>query len=131
MSSIIDLKWLPKLPRDPSVVTDPVVWIDVARLDEAWRGDGSYYVAFGGQGGSEERVARAGERFMAGLETWMPEVCLEADGTVTFADGRHRFAWCRDHGVAAMQVAVCRECEDEVRRRFGTDTRVSQAGIPS
>lgn len=131
MSSTVDLTWVLKRPHDPSIAPDPEVWIDVARLDEAWRGDGSYYVAFGGQGGSKERFARAGERFMAGLETYMPEVCLEADGTVTFTDGRHRFAWCRDHGVAVMPVAVCREGEAEMRRRFGTDSRVSQAEISS
>jgi hypothetical protein len=131
MSSTINLRWALKRPQDETVVPDAVVSIDVARLDEAWRGDGSYYVAFGGHGGSEERYARTGERFMDGVEAWMPEACLEADGTVTFADGRHRFAWCRDHGVGAMPVAVCRECEAEVRRRFGTDGRVSQAEIPS
>ncbi|MBM6595415.1 hypothetical protein [Microvirga pudoricolor] len=131
MSSTIDLKWVLKRPQDETVAPDPEVWIDVARLDEAWRGGGSYYVAFAGQGGSEERVARAGERLTDGLETYMPEICLEADGTVTFADGRHRFAWCRDHGVSVMPVAVCRECEDEVRRRFGTDSRASQVEIPS
>jgi hypothetical protein len=131
MSSTVDLKWIPKLPHDPSVEPDPEVWIDVARLDESWRGDGSYYIAFGGQGGSEERYARTGERFMDALEAWMPEICLETGGVVTFSDGRHRFAWCRDHGVAVMPVAVCRECKSEVRRRFGTECRVSQAEIPS
>ena len=129
MSSLVDLHWVPKLPPDQSVCPDPVVWVDVARLDEAWRGDDGYYIGFGGHGSSKSRYAGAGERLARGLKTWMPEICLGTSGMITFSDGRHRFAWCRDHGVEALPVGVCRECENEVRQGFGTERRVSQAKI--
>ncbi|WP_143066275.1 hypothetical protein [Burkholderia cepacia] len=31
---------------------------------------------------------------------------LIVDGTVVFTDGRHRFAWLRDHGLRALSVEV-------------------------
>lgn len=56
----------------------------------------------------------------------MLKVCFDADRMITFADGHHRFRWCSDHGVA-----VYHECQAEVRRRFGKDSRVSRAEIHS
>jgi hypothetical protein len=35
----------------------------------------------------------------------MPHIGLYY-GYISFADGRHRFAWCRDHCVTAMPVSV-------------------------
>jgi|GEM_PF-3490123 len=46
-------------------------------------------------------------------------------GVVSFSDGRHRFAWLRDHGVQAMPVQVSSEQRQEFENLFGVSDRVS------
>lgn len=41
-------------------------------------------------------------------------------------DGRHRFAWLRDHGLQALPVEVSTECETVYRTRFETCLRVGR-----
>jgi hypothetical protein len=116
------------------IPANPWAWIDVARLDAAWRGS-QQYVGFGGQavpGGSAmpDRYERFGLWLEPGVDVHMPFVSLEGEG-VSFNDGRHRFAWCRDHGVAALPVEVCEAEMAAFAERFGTESRISQAAIPS
>jgi hypothetical protein len=56
----------------------------------------------------------------------MPHVGLTDEGYIVFSDGRHRFAWLRDHGLLTLPVTVSPDIEVEVRRRFGTKSRISR-----
>jgi hypothetical protein len=117
-SSIID--WIRLYPN-------VAVWITVAKLDASWKHDTARNVgihATGPGNASPERYKRFGEWFAEGRPVWMPDVGL-TDGYIGFGDGRHRFAWLRDHGVQALPVTVTADIAAEVRRRFGTASRTS------
>lgn len=127
-----DLRWMrePRPGREAAETYDEIVWIDVAKLDQSWRHDGIYYVRPGGEPGQSISVARY-ERFGRWIadhdETiWMPHVGFNDEGHVSFTDGRHRFAWLRDHGVRSLPVTVSLETAAEVDRRFGTESRISR-----
>ena len=48
---------------------------------------------------------------------------LADDGEVSFTDGRHTFAWLRDHGPTAVAVQVPPDQAKDVKRRFGVSVR--------
>jgi hypothetical protein len=57
----------------------------------------------------------------------MPTVCMRtANGRrfVGISDGRHRFAWLRDHGAKALPVAAPIGDVNEVRRLVGSKARI-------
>lgn len=116
------IEWTPLYP-------DPVVWISVVKLDASWRHDVTYYVgkyATGPGNAQPSRYNRFGKWFAeAHPAVWIPHVGL-IDGNISFSDGRHRFAWLRDHGVRVLPVTVSPEIGAEVRRRFGTKSRRSR-----
>lgn len=72
-----------------------------------------------------ERYWGFGEWLAERRKVWMPDVGL-SDGHISFNDGRHRFAWLRDHGVRALPVTVSPRIEAEMERRFGTKSRTSR-----
>ena len=84
---------------------DRVVWVIVRKLDEAWKRDpvSSYYIPRGQcrHHPFGSWLSKFGDRERA----HMPHIGFY-DGYVSFTDGRHRFAWCRDHGVTTMPVSV-------------------------
>lgn len=115
-------------PRQPNpdwgCEDDVVVWVCVLAMDAAWKLDCNYYIEPGGKG------AAIADRYQ-GVGMWLrentrpialPEVCFQ-DGVVSFADGRHRFAWFRDQGLPALPVQVASERADEFERLFGTTLR--------
>jgi hypothetical protein len=53
----------------------------------------------------------------------MPVVGMTGNAA-DFTNGRHRFAWMRDHGVEALPIACEPGEADDLRRRFGTAARV-------
>lgn len=55
----------------------------------------------------------------------LPAVGIDDDGSVGFTDGRHRFAWLRDHGVHSMPVQVSADQAAEIESRFGTTDKTS------
>jgi hypothetical protein len=89
-----------------------VVWVNVAKLDAALRiarvdADAAWHRQF---------IAFL-ER---GIPVRMPIIGVYDDGSVVFEDGRHRFAWVRDHGAESLPVqAYDAEQERLVRQLFG------------
>jgi hypothetical protein len=103
----------------------PVEWISVPALDAAWRADDEYVGASGVGSNQPGKYDRVGQWLLTGDYgfIWIPALSL--DGPVpVFTDGRHRFAWLRDHGLRALPVEVNPDLAPTVRARFGTSERV-------
>lgn len=115
-------------PGWEGVELDPVVWTSVDQLERAWRGTEGYVGPGGVPSDQPEKYEVVG-RFLcesAGkIDLFVPTVSFN-DGKVEFTDGRHRFAWLRDHGLTALPVEVGAERETAYRRCFETDLRVGR-----
>jgi len=105
------------------VEPDAVAWIDVSRLDEAWRAT-DQYIEPGGINGQDNRYARVGAWFRENRYCNMGFVSLD-ENKVRFTDGRHRFSWLRDRGVTALPLQVPSGQANDFERRFGATTRRS------
>lgn len=101
----------------------------MAQVDASWRRNRSQYICHGGTGSViGDRYKKFGAWIESGERVWIPWVGLE-HGEICFTDGRHRFAWLRDHGVEAMPIDVDPAIAEEMRRRFGIIAR-AVAGEP-
>lgn len=110
------------------VEPDEVVWVDVMRLEAAFRA-GDQYVGRRGSGlGQTTRYQNVGRHIMSGREIWMPFVTMES-GNLRFVDGRHRFAWVRDHGAVALPVATGPDMAGGIKARFGSLLRICQVVV--
>jgi hypothetical protein len=99
--------------------SDRIVWIDTARLNSSWRRDRSYYLPRGVPNRTAAWIVRLNY-----CRIPMPHVSLDEKGVVSFTDGRHRFAWFRDHGVEAIPVTAPTRKEAElIKRKFGSRRR--------
>ena len=83
---------------------DAVIWIEVQRFDAAWRRSGEW-ISPGGAGGQDDRYRRFGEWVVGAKPIEMCCIWLR-EAKVGFTNGRHRFAWLRDHGVVFIPVQV-------------------------
>jgi hypothetical protein len=106
---------------------DEVIWADLARLDAAWRCTAKW-IGPGGAGQQGQRYTNFGLWLKQGLVVEMCCISL-SDGEVSFVNGRHRFAWLRDHHVVAIPVQVPAGSAAEFRQRFETD--LQESVIPS
>src|SRR4051812_29834346 len=112
--------------------SDVIVWISVKKLDRLWQPEEGYYV------GREAKEEYASPRRYQNVRKWletqtrrmhMPHV-WPCDGYVSFTDGRHRFAWMRDHGVKAMPVTTGRAGRDALKTMCGTRIRICRLPLP-
>jgi len=110
---------------------DPIVWINVAKLDVAWvTADPHKWVGADGRGGIHPRYDRFGKWIAECQEqVLMPSVCIY-EGGVTFSDGRHRFAWLRDHGVRALPISAQRGDVRKIAKLYGSRSRICRLPIP-
>jgi len=102
---------------------DAIVWVDVAKLDASFKHDRGFYVGPGGEGGIKGRYPRFDEWVKEGHPVAMPEVGFGYRDTATFTNGRHRFAWMRDHGAQAVPVVTDADRAEEFAKQFGTNLR--------
>lgn len=103
--------------------SDRIVWVNVAKLDAAWKWDSSYYLAPNVIDAKHERFDRwlAENAMTERIE--IPHISVY-QGIASFTDGRHRFSWFRDHGVRAMPVTVSGKKQVvEVTRLAGSRAR--------
>ncbi|MBU9172470.1 hypothetical protein [Burkholderia gladioli] len=111
-----------------NVAQDPVVWAAVDLLDAVWR-DTTDYVGVGGRGsdqnGKYEAVGTFLRHAIGKCQIFIPTVSLE-NGKAVFTDGRHRFAWLRDHGLRVLPVEVDEDSAGACRTCFGTSERVGR-----
>ncbi|WP_322080108.1 plasmid fertility inhibition factor family protein [Burkholderia cenocepacia] len=107
---------------------DPVIWAAVDSLDVVWR-DTPEYVGREGRGSDQDgKYEAVGEFLRCTIGTRaiiIPTISI-ADGTVSFTDGRHRFAWLRDRGLRALPVEVDQDSAETCRTWFGTTVRVGR-----
>lgn len=104
---------------EPGLGRDYVtVWVDVARA-EADLADGLLYVGRFGAGGIDDRYQRFGEFAARDEPIEQPRAYIDAADRIAFSNGRHRWAWLRDHGIAEIPVSVRRAQAAEFRRRYG------------
>ncbi|WP_408580452.1 plasmid fertility inhibition factor family protein [Burkholderia cepacia] len=97
-------------------------------LDTVWR-DAPEYVGREGRGSVQDGKYEAVGAFLRctiGPRAIIIPTISIADGTVSFTDGRHRFAWLRDHGLRALPVEVDQDSAETCRTCFGTTERVGQ-----
>jgi hypothetical protein len=105
------------------------VWIDVLKLDAMLQIQDNY-VGFAGENGIHDRYSGVDEFVWSGKPLSMPQVRIHRghekgpDERVYFWDGRHRFAWMRDHGALALPVAALADEAVEIARLVGTKTRI-------
>jgi len=119
-----EIRWI-SVPLRERVEPDETVWISIAKLDASWEKNNSQYIGPGGSGPAiADRYEKFGIWLQQGEAVEIPFVGLE-NKEICFTNGRHRFAWLRDHGVKSMPIDVDPEIADEMRERFGTDKRVS------
>lgn len=106
---------------------DVVVWIDIQKLDQAWKKHKGYVGRNGVGSNMAGRYKEAGkwipEFARTGRPAFMPSFGVDGDGAVSFSDGRHRVAWLRDHGATALPVAVPRGDAEILAKNFGTSER--------
>lgn len=95
--------------------------------DRAWKRDADYYIPSGGRG-SEWKYRKFGEWLEAHplIQIWMPHVSLR-NYTMHFTDGRHRFAWMRDHGAMTLPVTISPEQASRLETWLGARTAEGDA----
>jgi Plasmid Fertility inhibition factor len=101
----------------------------VRKIDESWRDDPVpwYYIPRGAC--DEHAFGHWLKHFSHRERAWMPHIGY--DGFVSFLNGRHRFGWCRDHGVRAMPVSVeSKEQARMIQTLFGSASRVCRVPSP-
>src|SRR5882757_2075607 len=94
------IRWIIEREEDEDGV---VVWASVPKVDRYWSRDDGYYL------GPETckrqtRYWRFDEWIKTHKEVQMPVLSLVDGRLISFTNGRHRFAWFRDHGLKAMPV---------------------------
>lgn len=102
------------------------VWVDVEKLEDNFR-DAGLYVGFSGLHGIAGRYEGVDQFLVSGGRLYMPTVCVstkDARRFVCIYDGRHRFAWLRDHGAKALPVAAPIGDANEVRKLVGSKARI-------
>jgi hypothetical protein len=123
----IDLQWIqPPIGEGGDVEPDVVVWISIPAVETSfWRGD--QWVGPRGIGaGQPSRYATMGRTILSGIPLRMADLSLDADGQILFTDGRHRFAWVRDHGAEALPVQTGPEQAEMMRDLYGTSLRLCE-----
>jgi hypothetical protein len=105
-----------------------IVWVSIPKVDASWKEDQGYVPPQAvGSDGLAWRYARFGKWLLSSKQqrrVEMPVVGYSGKPCcIGFEDGRHRFAWLRDHGVAAMPMCVYLDHVDIVAAKFGAAER--------
>jgi len=113
---------------------DPIVWVDVEKIEAAWCSERFAYLGSDVRqwpsSGMPYRYRRFGEWIAKSSEPIkMSSACLDS-GKLSFTDGRHRFAWCRDHGIKVLSMTTSSDGLAEFTSRFGTTTQRSELPLP-
>lgn len=105
--------------RDIPVTINPVdarsgyrlVTVNTKKFDDAWKGDTGFYLDATGSNRIGNRYTLIGQFLQTARSMEAPTTYVDADGYVSFGNGRHRWAYLRDHGVTEIPVALTRDGE--------------------
>lgn len=123
-----EIRWI-SAPPPEGTPPDETVWISVAKFDASWIKNQAQYIGAGGSGAAiGERYKKFGMWIERGEAIRIPWVGFK-HGEIAFIDGRHRYAWLRDHGVKSIPIDVDPGIAEEVRRQFGTNERACFYGV--
>lgn len=126
MATINSIAWRqPQIAEGwEDVIAYVPVWISVAAFDEAWR-KCEGHIGVGGYNSLHPGKYEKFGVFFAGA-SWvrMPTVCLDDNKSIAFTDGRHRLAWLRDQGLAALPIETPPEQQEAILSAFGTHIRI-------
>jgi hypothetical protein len=107
------------------------VWINISKLDAMLAVRPSEYVGFAGENGIIGKYAGVDDFVRSKNEAlYMPTAGIHSpEGgaghrIVYILDGRHRFAWMRDHDAEALPVSAPTEEAQEITKLVGTKLRV-------
>ncbi|HGO6129305.1 TPA: hypothetical protein ACK3RK_007916 [Burkholderia cepacia] len=110
------------------VALDPVIWASVESLDAVWR-DTPGYIGLDGLGSDQAgKYQTVGDflRFAIGRRRiFVPTVSM-VGGKAIFTDGRHRFAWLRDHGLRVLPVEVDGDSVEACKATLATTERIGR-----
>ena len=95
---------------------DIVVEVDVKEINELWKQD-PFWIDVGAieGGGVREKYEKVGRWIRENNRVEMCEVGYR-DGVFGVHQGRYRFAWLRDHGVARIKVCVDKESINRLKQ---------------
>ena len=80
--------------------------VNVAQFEESFQGSPSFYVGPQGEGGIKGRYERFAKFQKTAESIEAPSVAVDKNGSVTFGNGRHRYAFMRDNGAQQMPMAM-------------------------
>lgn len=86
------------------------------KFEQRFSENESFYVGGNGAGGIGSRYDRFGEWLTEAEFLTIPDVSISKSGTIMFGNGRHRYAWMRDHGVSRIPVAMDAESLERARK---------------
>lgn len=101
------------------------VWVDVGKLEDNFQFDNGR--RFSGLHGIDGKYEGVGQFVASGARLDMIDLFVrtkEGRRVVSIYDGRHRFAWMRDHGAKALPVAALIGDAYEVSKLIGSDARI-------
>jgi hypothetical protein len=106
---------------------DVIVWVDVTKADALWRRD-SFYIPRGAPDhrGKYERFGQWLAHARCPVE--MAHVSVGDGNSLSFSNGRHRFAWVRDHGANAVPVTIWRGQARRLAKLAGTNFHLCDVG---
>jgi hypothetical protein len=114
-----DIEWAPRRGDDA------VVWVNVKKVDSLWRLDEGFYIDQSLKGMDPKKYHNFGAWFSKNREAViMPHISL-LEGTIRFSNGRNRFSWLRDRGLAALPVTADLEEAAALKKAVGTRSRKS------
>lgn len=109
MTRIQDIKENIQFTLSPSSLhnNETIVNVNTHMIDNAWKQDPDFYIGHNGTNGIRNRY----QGFHAFINTTteqiqVSEINVDEQGHVTFTNGRHRFAYLRDHGMDVIPVAM-------------------------
>lgn len=99
--------------------SETIVWLDVAKVDASYGQDKRFYVSGPESPNAiEGRYERFGEWLKRGIAVKPPEIHLTPWDRIGFTNGRHRFAWMKNHGETRMPFIVPKDEAEEIVQRF-------------
>lgn len=116
--------------RDLPDDDDAVVWLDIKAADACWQKD-NLYIPPGAPDhrGKYDRFGRWVKDPPVPVE--MPHVAVAENGSLSFTNGRHRFAWVRDHGARAIPCTIWRGQARRLVKLAGTTLRLCEVRSPA